>query len=663
MSGQKLALRSSLFENLEIKIIDEECEIRLEKEPDFRDSVVFLDQHPTFPHCFTVEYFNPELIHGLEVSRYRSVEVFKLEEFCVGVRERGGDIWFLSDPSDLLRWVSDLSRDPEVELKSDFPNTYKGFLPFQIKGMNFFKGMRGGVARWSTGAGKSVLAVGLTKWYLDQGYDYVLHVLKPLNLINMQRKLEKEDIPSTIIKGTKREKLYQGLTQGGVIILNYEKLSTDKEHWKALLEGKKVMVFLDEPHGKLQTRDKALYRDFCEVFFTTFKEIEKKGKTLRLYEPSDSTRPATLNMLALSATPIKKDPSNWFNLVRLLDPSIYGTPRQFSRRFIARRDRWGNPKIWKNEDLLYLMSNHIVHQVDKNSDPDVAALFPSVIVEDSILELHKKDQAIYDHLVQEYRKRLTDPDAESIVSDTELLSAISCLYLLCSSSEAVLDSALTRAQCEDRLDEWKSAGAKGRPPTMEGSLVALKLVEELGPEKFMWKQGEIRSTKMLDLLDRVMKHEGKFVTFTRFNASMIPHISRIFTDHGISHVVLHGGMTNKQKQEAQDRFRADPSCKGFLSSDSGQDSIDLEVADLVIEFDEAQDYVGKVQRVNRAVRPTSRFHSVSHVTQIVAGTVEENNRAIWQRKKNFHDTHSGHLLGQMEALSRSDLEYLIIGPE
>jgi SNF2 family DNA or RNA helicase len=649
------------------RVVDEDFEERIESDSEFRNRCLCLDQHPTFPRHFTVEYFDAAAATRLELNRYRAVGVLTFEDFQEKATEQGYEIWFLEDPSPQFEWARSLSDDPGVELHSDFPGTYKGLLPFQIQGVNFVKNLRGGLLQHSTGTGKQPSSIAVTLWHLkEHDVDLVIHAVKRSNLINLRRAFKRfADIDAEVVWGPRkrRQKIYDGVEKGSVLIVNYEKFRDDKEQLMELVEDKRVFVCFDEPHGKIQNRTSGTYKGLCEVLYTSYTVREDR----KLFYPEvGSERPSQMWLLALSATPIKKNPVNFFNILRILDPSIFGSVKNFNRLFVTRKNRWREPVDFGNLDLMSLMAAHIVHHVDKEADPEIAAQFPKVVAKDVMVQLDDRDRKIYNALIAEY-EQLLDGEESDVIEDTELLAAINCLHLLCASSQSVLRSADLRLDYEEELAEWEDSGCKGKPPQKRGSMVALKLVMKLGVDAFDTKAPEkgkeVRSSKLQALLDEIMEHDEKIVVFTRLNDMVIPFISEALSANDIEHVVFHGGLTTKAAQEAQDRFRYDPDCKVFVSSDAGQDSIDLEMSNKPIDFDEPQDYVGKVQRLNRTSRLTSTFEHIYPVTILVEGSVEERTREIWQRKREYHQALGKESAAQSMALRRNDLIYILTGRE
>jgi hypothetical protein len=640
-------------------------------------SCVFLQNHDKFPRQWEVNSLDARYLHRLDdvISRYRAVSPFAFARFLDRAEEEGYKVVFLEDPQPTFDWLDSLNSDPGVGVNSIFPNTIRGLLPFQVQGVNFAKDLRAAVFQWSTGTGKTVGACALTKYHRDhENFDLCLYVVKSLHKINTQRSLAKlVDIDSVIVNGLPRKRdtayleIWDQMKAGErpVVVMHYDTFRNDKDALMMLTEGVKVFAIFDEMPNKLKNRTIALYKAVVETLYKSFTLY--KGSPIP--QPiSGDERPSELRTLMLSATPIENIPEDWFNCIRIMDPTIYGTVSEFRKKFVARMNRWHQPVEFKDVDLMGAMAAHITHQVDKE-DPDIAEQFPDVMPpEMQLLELHEKDQWIYDSLADEYDK-LVEKD-ESMLSQTELLSAIAVLHMICSNPMSVLRSA---DYFEAYLAEREQFVEEERPNKIDlkewdkknrhGSEVAYKLVQKLGPDKFDDMNGdEIRCSKMQELGDRLLAHRGKAVVFTRMNASLMPLISDHLDRLGVSHVRFHGGLTEKQKQEAQDSFKGDSSIKVFLSSDSGSDSINLEEADLVIHYDWPQKWSTKTQRENRVHRLTSEHASVRFVTLAIPNSVEDRTQEIVEMKKAYHQgAFKGEIAEQAMEMRRTDLLYILTG--
>ena len=641
-----------------------------------RKGYLFLEEHPTLPLQWKVESFDATYIkklgngEGGVLTKYSTVSPFGFEAFMTKAKEQGYEVVFMSDPTPALQWLADLSLPPGVMLDSDMPNTIDGFLPFQVQGINFAKERRATYLQWSTGTGKSVGCGGIVDWYLTNGkVDLVLYFAKPHNLVNTRRGLlRKHHIPSVVVAGTpkKREQQYievlrrmQHPDEQAVLITNYEKMRDDTEALSMLVEGQRVLVVWDEMSAKLGNHTTGVYKGAAEVLYTTFQTRKKTKKVNnqnietveKLYYPHfGDERTAEVYHVGASATPVEHNPGNWFNQIRLMDSRVYGTRRDFESKFVRSRDPWGNP-TW-NEDRLSLigvMAAHIIHQVDKE-DPDISAQFPEVLPPEVLyLEMSPKEQWLYDRLVDEYEALAYDD--HSILEETEILSAINCLQLICSNPMAVLDSA-------QRHQAWLDSG--GDPKKRDGSQVAWKFAAAINNDK---KFDVGVPTKMLALAEIVEDApDEKFVVFSSLNDTVIPYLSAYLDTLKINHVLYHGGMTPKQKQASEDAFQEDPDIRIFLSSDAGSDSINLHAAAEVVHYDRAWAWSRMTQRENRVNRIISGREWNRYRTLEMQGTFEGRKAEVIQMKHGFHKgMFRNDIAVQAQQLRRGDYLYVFLG--
>jgi len=101
-------------------------------------------------------------------------------------------------------------------------------------------------------------------------------------------------------------------------------------------------------------------------------------------------------LLLLSATPIG-NPMDTYGIVRLLDPTIYKTKRQFEQAHVADIDFFGKVTAWKN---LELMNKALYAHADKLEPREVLTL-PDVIYDKVVYQLSPKHKKKYDELVRD----------------------------------------------------------------------------------------------------------------------------------------------------------------------------------------------------------------------------------------------------------------------
>lgn len=614
---------------------------------EYRKQFVILDRHPDFVDQWFVNIFDEALFYDLEdhIGRYRAISTSQLDKFTKTCHELGKDIVWTEDPSGLIEKEANLNNVPEVRIESPFDNTINGFLPFQVQGFNFLKDLKGGVVEWSTGTGKTVIASALLKYHWDlDDFDLALFVVKSHNTINTQRSLERlVGLESTVIRGSKsrRNKIYEELDNGKQIaITNYEKFRVDTEQLKDLIGGKRVFIIWDEMPTKLKNRTSQMYKGVVECLYSTHPP-----------QVSEDQKRAELRQYMLSATPIENNPEDFFNCVRILDPTIYGTVKEFRSEYVARYDYWdrNKPAAWHNLDKMGLKAAHIVHQVDK-FDEDIAQMFPDVIAEPYFIDWNDKQRRLYDAITKEASK--ADPD------DINILAVITLLQMVCDLPSMILDSATTYEAFEAAAQEAFDLGAS--EPDKEGSEMASKLLAIIGDDK-VTNEGHSKLETLKMLITEEHPNE-KITVFSAFNNGLMPSLQKYFDEWGVSYV-YYGG-TAKQRQEAEDRFKSDPNIQVFLSSDAGSDSINLEVGSVCIHYDMPWKWSTYTQRENRIHRVTSTFDKVRFYTLLMADSVEDRKLKVVLDKMGYHDAiFKGAIADQAisQRMTKADFEYILNG--
>jgi hypothetical protein len=494
-----------------------------------RDRFLFLETHETLKRSWSVKALDNDETYsarlGDALSRFGTVSLSSYPKFARVCDEMGYQPVFLDDPSDHFEWVESLDAEPGVAVNSSLEGTIGGFLPFQARGLNFMKATdRCVYYQWSTGTGKTLAAEGTILLKQKEGYgpdktegfDLCLYVVKPNNLVNSQRKLrDHTGIEGTILSGTpkKREEIFariaNAMTNGEqpILIFNAEKFREDTELFKILVEDHKLLVLIDEIPTKYANRKTALYKATAEVLYTSsIKPSTGKSKGKDIFYPRVGfDRPSEVYFAAMSATPIQNSPEDFFNTIRLMDASVFGSINDFNNLFVGGRDRWNNITNWRNLDLMGAMASHIVHQVDKHSDPEISAQFPTKLPPETVYcDLDPATARLYSLLQKEYENL----GVASILDYDEILAAIGTFQMLCSNPRSVLISAQHREVYEAKLAAFIDTGASDEEikefekKNADGSLVALKLRNMVDNDaKFTDRdaKGECIVSKMIEL--------------------------------------------------------------------------------------------------------------------------------------------------------------------
>ena len=98
---------------------------------------------------------------------------------------------------------------------------------------------------------------------------------------------------------------------------------------------------------------------------------------------------------------------------------------------------------------------------------------------------------------------------------------------------------------------------------------------------------------------------------------------------GIGFVSLHGGVPSKNRGALMEKFRRDPQCKVFLSTDAGGVGLNLQAASAVINFEPPWNPARLEQRIGRVHR-LGQAHPVHVVHLLTRDSIEER---VWETLK------------------------------
>lgn len=453
--------------------------------------------------------------------------------------------------------------------------------PFQAEGAALCALRPRNLAIWSTGIGKTLLAIATSCLLVDE-VDTVLVVAEKSKVSDWShdftRFADPEVMSPVIYEGTpaKREALRGRLDEHRVVCGSYEVVRRDlalpvAKGRRALqpgplmeaLAGRRVLVVLDEVAAKCSNRSSQTYRALSLL-------IDRKQDAIRV--------------LGLTATPLTRNPASTWNLVRLIDKETAGTVQNFEQTYIEGYNFWGEPTSWRHlEDAppgVVSLRERLAPVITTKSkfDEDVVDQFPSM-VEEPEWTLPSKEE----------RKLLR------VIHD--------CL------------------EDESGLMVLRQATAHPHSLLTSESALARRAVAEFGEERLRAIE-PTKAARLMEMLLRLQDQGAQSVVFTFFGQSILPLLMEAMGAAGVSYAEHHGQMSADERDEAKARF-VSGEAEVFLSSDAGARGLNLPQATHVIQFEPPLTWADFEQRANRHHRIDSKHPSVTAVTMIARDTVEE----------------------------------------
>jgi superfamily II DNA or RNA helicase len=156
---------------------------------------------------------------------------------------------------------------------------------------------------------------------------------------------------------------------------------------------------------------------------------------------------------------------------------------------------------------------------------------------------------------------------------------------------------------------------------------------------FLYDKQTNASPKLEELAERlrelVLEGPHKVVVFSQWEL-MQRKAAEVVEGLKIGHTLLHGKVPGKERRALLDRFREDPDCRVFLSTDAGGTGLNLQAADTVINLDLPWNPAVLEQRIARVHR-MGQHRPVQVINLITRGTIEERVLKTLARKRTLFD--------------------------
>jgi superfamily II DNA or RNA helicase len=289
----------------------------------------------------------------------------------------------------------------------------------------------------------------------------------------------------------------------------------------------------------------------------------------------------------LTGTPVENRIDELYSVVQYLDPEILGPLFRFNREFYELDER-GRPVDYRNMAELHRRLQPVMLRRRK---AEVEDQLPGRTVKTYFVPMVEEQRARYD----DYRRpaiRLAATAQRRPLTPAEferLQQLLACMRMVCD-TPAILDPT---CRVSPKLEE------------LEGILE--------------------------DLLE---EPERKVIVFSEWQ-TMLGLVRDLAAEMGVE-TAWHTGSVPQERRRAEiNRFKQDPACRLFLSTDSGSVGLNLQVASAVVNVDLPWNPAKLEQRIARAWRK-NQTRSVTVVNLVCEGSIEHGIL---------------HLLGQKQALA------------
>lgn len=144
----------------------------------------------------------------------------------------------------------------------------------------------------------------------------------------------------------------------------------------------------------------------------------------------------------------------------------------------------------------------------------------------------------------------------------------------------------------------------------------------------------VKADEVAALLDQLFAEpDAKAVVFSQWTRTHEIVIRRLEA-RGIGYVSFHGGVPSEKRPELIERFRDDPACRVFLSTDAGSTGLNLQHASTLVNMDLPWNPAVLEQRIARVHR-LGQARPVQIVNFVAKGTIEEGMLSVLAFKRSL----------------------------
>ncbi len=329
-------------------------------------------------------------------------------------------------------------------------------------------------------------------------------------------------------------------------------------------------------------------------------------------------------ILLLTATPVENNLMELYNLITLLKPGQLETATSFREKFMKR----GDPTDPRNQALL----KELLSQVMIRNTRAVAGInIPPRFAQTIRIEPTKAEQAFYERL-----EALILSLSEKNPANSRIL-VINLLAQAGSSPKAV----------ESTLNKM-----------LEKQTYLLEHEAEIRAVKNLCRT-TLDTPKNLALLKLVRSEKEKIIVFVKFKGTL-EHLAEFLEWNNISFSLFHGGMTNRQKDDAIDSFKN--KTQVLITTEIGGEGRNLQFCSRMVNYDLPWNPMKIEQRIGRIHR-IGQEKEVQIFNFCATGSIEDYILDILDRKINMFEMVIGEIdmiLGRIRGEKEfSDMVYEI----
>lgn len=354
------------------------------------------------------------------------------------------------------------------------------------------------------------------------------------------------------------------------------------------------------------------------------------------------------NLIALTGTPLENHLGELYNIVNIVKPGIFG---RYIEDFLARYtvkisgQGWQASRPLANPETLPELRTELRRVSIRRTKMQVLRQLPALTMQYVYTEPTRSQRMIYDLLQTNLSETVLEESAYGARHEggpNPFTANRIRLYTLLREACAdisMIAGYLRRKQREDTEDAMAL-----RQSAIFKRLI--RILPKLEPEN-------AKLVELKELVRDLVEQGHKIVIFSQF-VPIVNLVQEELTNEGVITLTYHGQLSNDERTSHLRNFLEQPDSRALASTDAGQFGLNLQVADVVINYDLPWNPARLQQRIARLHR-IGQTNKVLAVSFVVKGTVEEHVREVLERKRKLFRDVTVSELAESEELTLQEL--------
>ena len=434
------------------------------------------------------------------------------------------------------------------------------------------------------GLGKTICTIGTLQWYIQNNQaDHILIICKKSLKYQWKSEILKfadwtHDIFITGDKPKERKEAYNNYANSkqGILITNYNNYINDLEIIKNCAVD---IAVIDEVHS-VKAKNGVMHDNIAEI-------VQKK------------------KLILLTGTPIMSKIDDIYGIFSIADENYFGDYKTFEKEYLViDYGIYGRQIVGaKNIDKLYDMIHDIM--IRRTTD-EVSIELPEVIEKTVMVPMdntQKKIQAILD----DHKEKLNNNKNE-LLETKPLTDEIWAKIELMNDKEKMFIS----------IQQYAADNPKTIKELFDSSLK--KDLLEVVPNSYKTSN---KNEAVIDLIDDIISSGEKVIIFTNYLKPALILKEEIEKKLRTEVLMYTGEQNEITREENKKRFMMSNDCNILLGNEAMSEGLNLQKAKAIINYEQAETYAEKNQRMGRIRRVGSKHNTVVVYDMITENSFDE----------------------------------------